>query len=52
LSHDQLVLVMPGGVREALKPRELRYRLLWGHRYGFVRAALRNQTPIVPVASV
>jgi 1-acyl-sn-glycerol-3-phosphate acyltransferase len=52
LSHDELVLVMPGGVREALKPRELRYRLLWGHRYGFVRAALRNQAPIVPVASV
>jgi 1-acyl-sn-glycerol-3-phosphate acyltransferase len=52
LAQDELVLVMPGGVREALKPRELRYRLLWGHRYGFVRAALRNQAPIVPVASI
>ena len=52
LARDQLVLVMPGGVREALKPRELRYRLLWGHRYGFVRAALRNQAPIVPIASL
>ena len=52
LSHDELVLVMPGGVRESLKPRELRYRLLWGHRYGFVRAAIRNQAPIVPIASI
>jgi 1-acyl-sn-glycerol-3-phosphate acyltransferase len=52
LSRDELVLVMPGGVREALKPRELRYRLLWGHRYGFIRAAIRNQAPIVPVASI
>lgn len=52
LSQDQLVLVMPGGLREALKPKELRYRLLWGHRYGFVRAALRNHAPIVPVASI
>lgn len=52
LSANELVLVLPGGLREALKPRELRYRLLWGSRYGFVRAAIRNQAPIVPVASL
>ncbi len=52
LSGDELVLVLPGGVREALKPRELRYRLVWGNRYGFVRAAIRNHAPIVPVASI
>jgi 1-acyl-sn-glycerol-3-phosphate acyltransferase len=52
LSGDELVLVLPGGLREALKPRELRYRLLWGNRYGFVRAALRNRAPLVPVASL
>jgi len=52
LERGELVLVMPGGLREAVKPRELRYRLLWGHRYGFVRAAIRNQAPIVPLAAV
>lgn len=52
LDRDELVLVLPGGLREALKPRELRYRLLWGRRYGFVRAAIRNQTPMVPLASL
>lgn len=52
LAGDQLVLVLPGGLREAMKPRELRYRLLWGHRYGFVRAAIRNSAPIVPLAAV
>lgn len=52
LSADELVLVLPGGLREALKPHELRYRLLWGQRYGFVRAAIRNQAPLVPVASL
>jgi 1-acyl-sn-glycerol-3-phosphate acyltransferase len=52
LSRDELVLVLPGGLREAVKPRELRYRLLWGHRYGFVRAAIRNQAPMVPVAAL
>lgn len=50
LRGGELVLVLPGGLREALKPRELRYRLLWGHRYGFVRAAMRNKAPIVPIA--
>jgi 1-acyl-sn-glycerol-3-phosphate acyltransferase len=52
LSADELVLVLPGGLREAVKPRELRYRLLWGHRYGFVRAAIKNQAPIVPIVSL
>jgi hypothetical protein len=52
LSRGELVLVLPGGLREAVKPRELRYRLLWGHRYGFVRAAIRNQAPLVPLASI
>jgi 1-acyl-sn-glycerol-3-phosphate acyltransferase len=50
LQAGELVLVLPGGVREALKPKELRYRLLWGRRYGFVRAALRNHAPLVPLA--
>lgn len=48
----ELVLVLPGGLCEAVKPHELRYRLLWGHRYGFVRAALRHGAPLVPVASL
>lgn len=50
LSAEQLVLVLPGGLREAVKPVALRYRLLWGHRYGFIKAALRNSAPVVPVA--
>jgi 1-acyl-sn-glycerol-3-phosphate acyltransferase len=52
LANDELVLVLPGGLREAMKPRELRYRLLWGDRYGFARAAIRNNAPIVPVAAI
>lgn len=52
LSAGELVLVLPGGLREAVKPRELRYRLLWGRRYGFVHAALRNRVPLVPLACI
>jgi 1-acyl-sn-glycerol-3-phosphate acyltransferase len=52
LSANELVLVLPGGLREAMKPHELRYRLLWGGRYGFIHAAMRNNAPIVPIASL
>lgn len=52
LARGELVLVLPGGMREAVKPRQLRYRLLWGKRFGFVRAAIRAGVPIVPVASI
>lgn len=50
LSRGELVLVLPGGLREAVKPSTLRYRLLWGHRYGFVREAVKHGVPIVPLA--
>jgi 1-acyl-sn-glycerol-3-phosphate acyltransferase len=52
LSRDELVVVLPGGLREAVKPHLLRYRLLWGHRYGFIRAAIRNGAPVLPLASL
>lgn len=52
LQGDHLVVVLPGGLREAVKPGALRYRLLWGHRYGFVRAAIRNRAPMVPLAAL
>jgi 1-acyl-sn-glycerol-3-phosphate acyltransferase len=52
LARDELLLVLPGGLREAMKPHELRYRLLWGRRYGFIRTAIRNGAPIVPLAAV
>jgi len=52
LEREQFVLVLPGGLREAVKPATLRYRLLWGHRFGFVRAAIRHGASVVPVASV
>jgi 1-acyl-sn-glycerol-3-phosphate acyltransferase len=52
LENDELVMVLPGGLREAVKQKELRYQLLWGHRCGFVQAAMRHHAPMVPVAAV
>lgn len=52
LARGELLLVLPGGLREAVKPRELRYQLLWGERYGFVALAIRHQVPLIPLACV
>ncbi len=47
LRREQLVLVAPGGMREALRPSTERYRVRWDRRKGFVRLAIKTQTPIV-----
>jgi 1-acyl-sn-glycerol-3-phosphate acyltransferase len=46
LRRGRLVIVAPGGMREALRPGEERYKLRWDRRKGFVRLALRSGSPI------
>jgi len=43
------VVVFPGGNYEAFRPFRERHRVDFGGRTGFVRLALRNRVPIVPV---
>jgi 1-acyl-sn-glycerol-3-phosphate acyltransferase len=57
LGRDELVLVFPGGAADMLRPIWRRYRLvphsgLAPGRGGYVKAALRARSPIVPVAVV
>ncbi|HCF59165.1 MAG TPA: hypothetical protein DFS52_14375 [Myxococcales bacterium] len=52
LTADRPLLVMPGGDLDALKPFRERHTVTFGPRRGFIRLALRNQVPIVPVVSV
>jgi 1-acyl-sn-glycerol-3-phosphate acyltransferase len=52
LKDDQLVLVYPGGAREALGDPQDAYRLQWQQSRGFIRTALRAQRPIIPVAGL
>jgi len=47
LEDEHLVLVAPGGMREALKPSSQRNQLHWDSRKGFVRLAVKMQSPIV-----
>lgn len=52
LQDDQLVLVYPGGAKEALSDPKDAYRLQWDNSRGFIRTALRAQKPIIPVAGL
>jgi len=52
LQDDQLVLVYPGGAKEALGNPDAAYRLQWERSRGFIRTALRAQKPIIPVAGL
>ena len=50
LEQGLLVVVAPGGMKEALRPREERYQVKWSDRKGFVRLALRTGAPLVMAA--
>jgi 1-acyl-sn-glycerol-3-phosphate acyltransferase len=45
------VLVFPGGDVDSCKPFRERYSIVFGKRRGFVRTAIREQVPIVPIVS-
>lgn len=52
LQNDELVAVFPEGVKGMGKLWKDRYQLQRFGRGGFIRLALRTQTPIIPVAIV
>lgn len=52
LKRDEIVGVFPEGVKGMMKPFSQRYELERFGRGGFVRIALRTQSPIIPVAVV
>jgi 1-acyl-sn-glycerol-3-phosphate acyltransferase len=52
LRDDQLVLVYPGGAKEALGDPGAAYQLQWENSRGFIRTALRAQKPIIPIAGI
>ena len=52
LSEGHKVLVLPGGNYEAFRPYKERHRVDFGGHVGYVRLALRNGVPIVPVLNL
>jgi 1-acyl-sn-glycerol-3-phosphate acyltransferase len=51
LERGAAVLVFPGGDLDACRPYSRRYEIEFGKRRGFVRIALRQGVPIVPIVS-
>ncbi|MEU5878260.1 lysophospholipid acyltransferase family protein [Spirillospora sp. NPDC047279] len=52
LDDGQMVVVFPGGAREATRREDERYRLQWDGRLGFARLAIEAGCPIIPFGSV
>lgn len=50
LKRGRILGVAPGGMREALRPKEKRYQLDWEGRMGFARLALETQVPVLLAA--
>jgi 1-acyl-sn-glycerol-3-phosphate acyltransferase len=45
-----LIIVAPGGMREALRPKEEKYQIKWDSRKGFVKLAIKTNCPIILAA--
>jgi len=48
LRNGELLVILPGGVREAMFGDE-NYQILWGERIGFAKVALEAKIPIIPI---
>jgi 1-acyl-sn-glycerol-3-phosphate acyltransferase len=51
LAANAAVLVFPGGDVDSCRPFSKRYQIEFGKRRGFVKTAIRQQVPIVPIVS-
>ncbi len=52
IDQKQHILVFPGGTNEAFKNEGEEYQLIWKERYGFVKMAIENGYPIIPIAGL
>lgn len=52
MQFKQHILVFPGGTNEILKVKGENYKLKWEDRFGFVKLAIENQYPIIPISSL
>ncbi|MEI6397802.1 MAG: lysophospholipid acyltransferase family protein [Pseudomonadota bacterium] len=50
LSEGEIIVLAPGGMREALRPSSQKYKIIWDHRKGFAKLAIETGVPIVLAA--
>ncbi|MFN0204493.1 MAG: lysophospholipid acyltransferase family protein [Bacteroidia bacterium] len=51
LENDELLLLAPGGTREAIRSSKEKYQILWDDRMGFAKLSIKTQTPVILAAS-
>lgn len=49
LKDGHLLIIAPGGVREALFSNPVNYETIWGNRLGFAKVVLGADVPVVPM---
>uniref|UniRef100_A0A914I8X8 Phospholipid/glycerol acyltransferase domain-containing protein n=1 Tax=Globodera rostochiensis TaxID=31243 RepID=A0A914I8X8_GLORO len=49
LSQGHVLIIAPGGVREALFSNPVTYELMWGRRLGFAKVVLNSGAPVIPM---
>lgn len=52
LKQGEAVLLFPGGVREAFKRKNEKYKLFWPSKPEFIRMAIKHDAIIVPFAAI
>ncbi|HEY9599622.1 MAG TPA: lysophospholipid acyltransferase family protein [Cyanophyceae cyanobacterium] len=52
LRQGAAVLVYPGGAEDMFRPHTLRHKIHFAGRKGFIKLALRERVPIVPIISL
>ncbi len=50
LNANEILVVAPGGMREALRPSSEKYKIIWQRRKGFVKLAIETGVPVVLAA--
>ncbi len=51
LEQELPVLVYPGGLKDVFRPHSLRHQIYFAGHKGFIRLALQEEAPIVPIVS-
>tara|TARA_B110000908_G_C10199939_1_gene424821 strand:- start:448 stop:1290 length:843 start_codon:yes stop_codon:yes gene_type:complete len=52
MAFKQHILVFPGGTNEVCKTKGEEYKLQWQERFGFVKMAIENEYPIIPISGL
>lgn len=50
LREGEILIVAPGGMREALRPSREKYQIMWDRRQGFAKLAMDSGCPVVLAA--